>query len=185
MRWDRLFDDLEGQVAGEELRSRAAEVADRVRRERAQLDLHTRLLAHVAGGAVGLRLSGREPTMLSGRLVDVGPDWMLLEPATDREVLVALSAVRGVVGLGRGARTPSVVARRFGLGAALRALGRHRTAVELTDIDGHVVVGTIDAVGADHVELAEHAPDAPRRQANVTAQVVVPFPALGTVRRLT
>ena len=184
MRWDRLFDDLEAQVVGEQARARAAEVADRVRRERAQLDLHTRLLAHVGAAPIGVRLLGHGSPALTGRLVDVGPDWVLIEPVVDRQVLVALPAVRGVVGLGPGARTPSVVARRFGLGAALRAVSRDRAAVELRDTGGHVVTGTIDAVGADHVELAEHAADEPRRRSNVTGQVVVPFWALVSVRRL-
>jgi hypothetical protein len=184
MRWDRLFDDLEGQVEGDQVRARAAEVADRVRRERAQVDLHTRLLAHVGAGELALRLPGRPPRVLTGVVVDVGPDWALVEPARNRQVLVALHAVRGLEGLGRGARTPSVVARRIGLGSALRAVSRDRAAVELTDLDGELHTGTIDAVGADHVELAEHAADAPRRRANVVRQVVVPFGALGSVRRL-
>src|SRR6478609_7446927 len=59
MRWDRLFDDLEAQAEADEARARDAEVADRVRRERAQLDLHTRLLAHVGMGPLTLRLPGR------------------------------------------------------------------------------------------------------------------------------
>ena len=181
MRWDRLFDDLQAQAEADESRARVAEVADRVRRERAQLDLHTRLLAHVGAGALTLGLPGRA---LTGSLADVGPDWLLLEPGADRQVLVALSAVRSVSGLGRGALTPSVVAKRFGLGAALRAVSRDRVPVELADVDGRQATGTIDVVGADHLELAQHAPDEPRRRGNVTGSVVVPFASLGTVRRL-
>ena len=181
MRWDRLFDDLEAQAEADDARARVAEVADRVRRERAQLDLHTRLLAHVGAGALTLGLPGRA---LTGGLADVGPDWLLLEPGADRQVLVALSAVRSVSGLGRGALTPSVVAKRFGLGAALRAVSRDRVPVELADVDGRQATGTIDVVGADHLELAQHAPDEPRRRGNVTGSVVVPFASLGTVRRL-
>jgi hypothetical protein len=156
-------------------------VADRVRRERAQLDLHTRLLAQLGASAVSLRLPGR---VLAGVVRDVGPDWVLLEPAADRQVLVALPAVRSLAGLGRGARTPSVVTRRFGLGAALRVLSRDRAPVELADLDGRQSTGTIDMVGSDHLELAVHAPDEPRRRDNVSGSVVVPFAALATVRRL-
>src|SRR3954471_17584736 len=116
MRWDRLFDDLEAQLAGEDARELEVEVADRVRRERALLDVHTRLLANLGATPAVLRLPGR---VVTGRLVDVGPDWALVESAPERPVLVALLAVRGVSGLGPGARTPSVVAKRFGLGAAL------------------------------------------------------------------
>src|SRR6478609_501672 len=160
MRWDRLFDDLEAQLALDEVRGFEAEVADRTRRERALLDVHTRLLAHVDATHVGLRLRER---MVAGRLVDVGPDWALVETAPGRPVLVALPAVRAVSGLGPGARTPSVVARRFGLGAALRAVSRDRAVVEVVDVDGRPSTGTVDVVGSDHLELAEHAPDETRR----------------------
>jgi hypothetical protein len=181
MRWDRLFDDLEAQLVLDEVRELESEVADRTRRERALLDVHTRLLANVDSPQVALRLPGR---VVSGRLVDVGPDWALVEPAPGRPVLVALPAVRSVSGLGPGARTPSVVAKRFGLGAALRAVSRDRAVVELVDVDGHAATGTIDVVGADHLELAEHASDESRRTANVTGRLLVPFWSLGSVRRL-
>jgi hypothetical protein len=181
MRWDRLFDDLEAQLVLDEVRELESEVADRTRRERALLDVHTRLLANVDSSQVALRLPGR---VVSGRLVDVGPDWALVEPAPERPVLVALPAVRSVSGLGPGARTPSVVAKRFGLGAALRAVSRDRAVVELVDVDGHAATGTIDVVGADHLELAEHASDESRRTANVTGRLLVPFWSLGSVRRL-
>ena len=39
MRWDRLFDDLEAQLALDDVRELDAEVADRTRRERALLDV--------------------------------------------------------------------------------------------------------------------------------------------------
>ena len=181
MRWDRLFDDLAAQLTRDENRERESEVADRTRRERAMLDAHTRMLANVDAARVGLRLPGR---VVTGRLVDVGPDWALVETAPERPCLVAVAAVRGITGLGPGARTPSVVAKRFGLGAALRAVSRDRAVVELADVDGRTVTGTIDVVGADHLELAEHAADEPRRAANVTGRVLVPFWSLGSVRRI-
>ncbi|MFD1053074.1 hypothetical protein [Terrabacter terrigena] len=181
MRWDRLFDDLAAQLALDEARELDAEVADRTRRERALLDVHTRMLANTDAGHVGLRLPGR---VVTGRLADVGPDWALVETAPGRPCLVALAAVRGITGLGPGARTPSVVAKRFGLGAALRAVSRDRAVVELADVDGRVVTGTIDVVGADHLELAEHAPDEMRRTANLTGRLLVPFWSLGSVRRI-
>lgn len=181
MRWDRLFDDLAAQLTLDESRELEAEVADRTRRERALLDLHTRLLANVEASPLGLRLPGR---VITGRLTDVGPDWALVETAPDRPCLVALAAVRGITGLAPGARTPSVVAKRFGLGAALRAVSRDRAVVELADVDGRAVTGTIDVVGADHLELAEHAPDEMRRAANITGRLLVPFWSLGSVRRI-
>jgi hypothetical protein len=181
MRWDRLFDDLEAQLAVEQVRELESEIADRTRRERALLDVHTRLLANVGTDSVALRLPGR---VVTGPLREVGPDWALVETAPGRPVLVVLTAVRAVSGLGPGARTPSVVARRFGVGAALRAVSRDRAAVEVADVDGQASTGTIDVVGADHLELAEHAPDETRRSANLTGRLLVPFWSLGSVRRL-
>jgi hypothetical protein len=75
------------------------------------------------------------------------------------------------------------VGKGFGLGAALRALSRDRAVVDVVDVDGTVTTGTIDAVGQDLVEVAEHAADVPRRAKNVVAVRAVPFPALAAVRR--
>jgi len=180
VRWDRLFDDLEAQLRLDEVRARGAETADRTRHERSQLDLQARLLANVGNGAVGLRL----PTgTVAGRLDDVGPDWLLMEH-DNRATIVSLAAVRSVTGLQRGARTPSVVARRFALGAALRVVSRDRAVVELVDIEGRALTGTIDVLGADHLELAQHPSDASRREPNIVGRLLVPLWALAWVRRL-
>ena len=180
VRWDRLFEDLAAQAASDEARDLHWEIADRTRRERALIDLHARLLANV-GSPLTVRLPGGP---LHGILLDVGPDWVLLEVATQRPVLLALAAVRSFVGPGSRAVGPSAVARRFGLGAALRAVSRDRSTVELVDLDGCATTGTVDVVGNDHLDLAEHPVDAPRRQANVVAHHVVPFAAVAFIRRV-
>ncbi len=180
VRWDRLFDDLEAQLDQEGSRELDAEVADRTRRERAALDLQSRLLAN-QGAVVGARLRSG---VLTGVVTDVGPDWLLLELRPEWPVLVSLTALRSVTGLAPGAITPTTVARRFALGAALRAVSRDRATVALTDIDSRVTVGTIDVVGADHLEIAEHASDELRRASNVVARHLVPFAAIESVRRL-
>ena len=180
MRWNRLFDDLEAQLELEQSRELDAEVADRTRRERAQLDLQSRLLAN-RGATVGARVRSG---VLTGVVADVGPDWLLLELRPEWPVLVSLAALRSVTGLAPGAVTPTTVARRFALGAALRAVSRDRATVALTDVDARVTVGTIDVVGADHLEIAEHASDEVRRASNVVGRHLVPFTAIESVRRL-
>jgi hypothetical protein len=179
-RWDRLFDDLEAQLSADDSRERRAEVADRTRRERAMVDLPARLLANL-GGMVVLRTPGGSH---EGELREVGADWVLLQGTGGRQVLVPTSSLRSVSGLRPGASQPTLVARALTLGAALRAVSRDRAVVEVVDVDGRARTGTIDAVGSDHLELAEHPPDEPRRVANVRAVHLVPFAALGVVARL-
>ncbi len=197
VRWERLFDDLEAQLHTDQARELAAEVADRTRRERALVGLHERFAAATDRSVVELRVAG--VGLLRGLVTGSGPDWVLLdhraehplavvprpgdERRVDRPVLVATAAVRAVSGLAPGARTPSVVARRFGLGAALRAVSRDRAVVDLVDVEGIALTGTIDSVGQDYVEVAEHSADLPRRTENVIAVRAVPFAGIAIVRR--
>jgi hypothetical protein len=178
-RWDRLFEDLEAQVQADASRELRAEVADRTRRERALVGMPARLLGN-AGRHVVVRTPAGEH---AGPIREVGADWLLLQPTAERLVLIPTSAVRSVTGLRAGSHEPSLVARSLGLGAALRAISRDRAAVELTDLDGHVLTGTLDAVGADHLELAEHPFDELRRPGNVRAVHLVPFDAVAAVVR--
>lgn len=174
MRWDQLFDDLEAQLGAEERRERDSEVADRTRRERATVEFGARLAAAV-GSTLRLRLL--TGVQLQGELLDLGEDWLLLQLETGREAVVPLPSIAGVTGLpvrASAART----ARRFALGYALRGLSRDRAAVALTDTSGQVLTGTIDVVGADSLDLAEHAIGDSRRPENLRGRQTVPFWAI-------
>ncbi len=178
MRWEGLFDDLDAQWEAEERRDRDAEVADRTRRERAGITLQSRLAAHRGRT---LRLTVRAGGRVEGEITDLGDDWVLLATgAGRREALVPLPSVTSVTGLGAGA-VQERTARRFGLGYALRALSRDRAVVRVIDVDGSVVVGTIDAVGADSLDLAEHPAELPRRATNVLAVRTIPLAAVALV----
>lgn len=175
MRWDRLFADLEAQWDAEERRERDAEVADRTRRERAAVTLVGRLGAH-RERRVRVRVS--TGAVVDGEVADLGGDWLLVRrPEAAREVLVPLGAVAAVIGLGERS-VKDETARRFALGYALRALSRDRVTVAVTDSSGQVVTGTIDHVGADALDLSEHAVGEPRRSANVSRRRTVPFSAV-------
>lgn len=181
MRWDRLFDDLEAQLAAEASLDLDAEVADRTRRERASLTLVDRLVGARDQGVVQVRVVG--VGALLATVLDTGADWVLLRQDSGREAIVPTAAIRSVTGLRGRAIVPGVVARGFGLGLALRVLSRDRAVVDVIDVDGHRWVGTIDAVGADALDLAEHSADLPRRMENVVAVRTVPLAAIALVGR--
>ncbi|MCU1432203.1 MAG: hypothetical protein JWP95_1308 [Actinotalea sp.] len=150
MRWDALFADLEIQLGSAEAEDRRAEVAELTRAERSAVLLADRL---VAGVGERVRLSLRSGTDLTATLVDAGPSWALLASA-GREHLVPLAGVVAVAGLPDGAAVPpSSGLRRLGLGHALRAVARDRTLVRVVTL-GPVLLGRLDAVGADHVDVA-------------------------------
>jgi hypothetical protein len=195
VRWERLFDDLEAQLGANEARELAAEVADRTRRERALVGLHERFAAAVDRTVVEVRVAG--VGLIRGLVTGSGPDWVLLDqradpglsavpplgaPSVDRPALVAVSALRAVSGLG-GAEPTSAVTRSFALGAALRAVSRDRAVVDVVEVDGSGLTGTIDGVGQDYVEVAEHSADLPRRSQNVVGVRFIPFTAIAVVRR--
>lgn len=182
VRWQALFDDLEGQLAAADSAEFAAEVAERTRREGALLRTQDRLLAAV--GHVVTVTTGVGGTV-GGQLMDVGPDWLLLDEPGHREALIPLAAVLAVSGLGRRSGVPGAegeVGRRLDLRSALRGLARGRAAVSVVLRDGSLLLGTLDRVGADHLELAEHPPGEPRRAGAVRQVRLVPFSALVLLR---
>lgn len=181
MRWQRLFDDLEGQLDAAQAAELAGEVAERTRRESALLRLVDRLRA-AQGAPVAVSLPGAG--VVRGRLLDAGADWLLLDEGGAREVLVPLTAVLGVAGLGPRSATPddSPVAKRLDLRWALRGLARSRTGVALGLVDGSLVTGTLDRVAADHLDLAEHGLGELRRAGTVRQVRLVPLPAVAFVR---
>lgn len=182
MRWDDLFADLESQLEAAEAAELAGEVTDRSRREAGQLRLVDRLRPSV-GGVVTLHCLGAGS--VRGRLLDVGVDWLLVEETALNELLLSAAALLGVTGVSNRSDVPgseSEVARRLDLRWALRGLARNRAGVQVVLVDGSVLGGTFDRVGADHVDLAEHPPGEARRAGAVRQVRVLPLAALSIVR---
>jgi hypothetical protein len=182
MRWQQLFADLQAQFEAEEEALERAESASRTRAEVGAIALADRLR-----GATGLPLvlACGAAGSVSGVLIEVGPDWLLVEDVGARSCLVALGAVRSVAGLGRrtaAAEPAGPVRGRLDLRRALRGLARDRSAVQVVLDDGGVLSGTLDRVGADYVELAEHPADLPRRAEAVQGVRAVVIARIAVVR---
>lgn len=183
VRWRDLFDDLEGQLDAARAAELLAEVGERARTEQARTTVTDRLGA-AAGSTLAVVVTGHGP--VRGQLADCGVDWVLLTEPGEREALLPLAAVLSVAGLGRGlVRTDPAdrVARGLDLRWALRGVARDRSPVLLGLRDGSTVAGTLDRVGADHLELAEHPADEPRRPGAVRSVRLVPLHALALIRR--
>jgi hypothetical protein len=181
VRWDDLFEDLAARLDAEEAAELRHEVADRARRELATLTLLDRLSAQL-GERVQVGVAG--VGALDGLVLDVAAQWLLLEESGGRQAFVPTAPLLWLDGIGRRSAPPAgaALSRRFGLGAALRGLARQRSVVRLHLLDGLQLVGTLDRVGADHVDLAQHPADVPRRVAEVRSVRVVPLTALALIR---
>ena len=180
MRLEALFEDLESQFEALQDGDLYGEVADRIRAEVGKITVLDRLR-----GAVGtvIRVELRHAEPVQGTLSRVGKDCLLLEAERYEEWLIPDTALTGIHGLGPFAEpAEGAVAAKLGLAHLLRGIARDRSPVTLY-CGGNPITGTIDRVGADFLEIAEHALDAPRRRTEVYNSRLVPTQALDAVRR--
>ncbi len=189
MTWDALFDDLTEGLESEWEYERAARDAERKRLRVAQTTWHTRLQALV---------TEREPVavtlcdarVLSGTLVGFGADWAALSHATaqtlhvlpDHAVLsfimqpeTARASIEAVVSAPNASETRPTLASRMTLGYLARDLARRRVAVTVNAGMAWQQHGTIDRAGVDHLDLAVHERDTPRRSRAIGAMHLVRF----------
>lgn len=174
MRWQLLFEDLESQMAAARAQEALAELGDLVRAERATTRFADRIRAS-AGLPLRVHvgdLAAERDAVVTGDLVDSGADWLLLAEPPARQSLVPLAAVQAIVGLAAHvAPEDGPVRSRLGLSHALRALARDRVEVQVCTA-ARTVVGRLDRVGADHLDVT----------AAAGAACAVPFAALRAVR---
>jgi len=180
MRWNEFFKDLEAQAAAEDSADLGAEVADRSRFEAGQIRLLDRVRS-LAGVQLTLGLSNGQTA--AGSIVALGSDWLVVRQG-GRDLLIperGLSWARAEPRPDRDGSAPDPLDHRLSIGYALRLLARDRATVVVGLISGDTLTGTIDRVGADHLDLTEHAADLPRRQSAVGAIRLVALAALASV----
>ena len=192
MRWDNLFDDLEGQLeqelSAEDLDVRAEE--ERLRLGR--LSLRDRIVAvHELQGrddVAGIRMFLADGTPLRLRPQTFGRDWfsadLLDESARKTQVIVPLASIGSVVfsrpqAVASLTATPSELSQtslpaRLTMSFVLRDLCRRRAALEVRTAIGPLF-GTIDRVGRDHLDLAVHEPGEARRESAVRESRAIPL----------
>jgi len=197
MRWDDLFDDLESQLEQELGAEEGDVLAEEERLRLGRLALRDRLLAMTRpadGPGEQLRLSLRDGSTVTVAVGSIGRDWLVGELIGARRgsCVVPLSAVSALLPtpeqLARSVATepaaePAIaLSARLGLAFVLRDLCRRRAAVDLSAASGERVHGTIDRVGRDHLDLAEHEPGVPRRASSVSRIRILPFSELLLLR---
>lgn len=183
MRLDSLFEDLESQFDALRDGELYGEVADRIRAEVGKLTVLDRLRGAV-GTEVRVELGRTGP--VRGLLSRVGKDCLLLEAERAEEWLIPVAALTAVHRLGPWAEPAGgAVAAKLGLAHLLRGIARDRSPVSIlaAGTEAHPVTGTVDRVGADFLELAEHPLDSPRRRGEIYNVRLVPLAALVAVRR--
>jgi len=190
VRWDRFFEDLEGQLDSEWEAERAALDSEAERLRISRLSMRERLQALAADTGTALTVDLADGAVLTGTITAVGADWAGLQASDGRTIVLSLDAVAGIgmpeAELLRSARTdgpgPRRLAERMTLGFVLRNLARRRAPVTLHLRVGRTLVGTIDRALADHLDVALHDAEAPRRSGAIRGVRMVPLSALAWVR---
>jgi hypothetical protein len=192
MRWDNLFDDLEGQLEHEADAEQGELLAEQERLRLGRLALRDRI-ASIAGqqstsAADAIRVQLLDGSAIAVRPTTFGKDWLAADLVAEQsslaqQCILPLGAIAGLALTPRQIREslePQVDARptgrlvdRIGLAFVLRDLCRRRKNLELQTMLGRVH-GTIDRVGRDHLDLAVHEPGSSRHESNVTDYRVVP-----------
>ncbi|WP_157155397.1 hypothetical protein [Diaminobutyricimonas sp. LJ205] len=193
MRWDNLFDDLESQLEHELRADRVDQSAEEERLRLGRLTIRDRIAAlREAGADVALTLGDGEQIVV--RPASFGRDWLSgAIVGTDLrtvQCVVPIAAIASIIlaadrveasTVTPAAETVPAITERIGLQFVLRDLCRRRSAVRVGTRHGSFT-GTIDRVGRDHFDLAEHEAGDIRRQSAVLRYRLIPFDQLLVVR---
>lgn len=176
-RFDELLAGIEAEVEAADVASLDADIAEVERAARSEARLIDRLRAQ---DHAGIELA--DGSMLAGIVVAVGRDVVVVS-CDDGDWVIPAWGITAVINPREGTQAARFASERLGLASVLRAWARQRNVVRVVRIGAAPLDGTIDAVGADHLDLAEHDPGEPRTSAAVRRQAVIPFGAIAGVRR--
>jgi hypothetical protein len=176
----RVFDELEAEFDAGLRREAEQEAVAAVRAELGSTVLWEQLARRVGSDAVVL--AGARS--FRGATVASYPEFLVVRADDGAEhlirhgpaVSVALPAEPPTL-----RPTPNPATRRYQFALALRELARRREPVRVELADGTSCDGTIEAVGSDYLELAEHDLGEARRRPAVRARRFVGFPAVVAV----
>ncbi|WP_422390241.1 hypothetical protein [Arthrobacter sp. N1] len=179
MRWDALFTDLEAQLHSASVAHREGEIRDRTRTEQSRVTMSQRLIAQIGRH---LSVSTRGGRTVSGLVTNVGSAWVSLV-VEGRSVVVPFTAVQVLRELDRVAGQPLTgVEARLGFGSVLRELSRDRSVVALwLGSPAAQVIGVIERVGADFLELGLSSAGQDRRSSQGREGLTIPFTSIDTV----
>lgn len=176
-RFDELLAGIAAEAEAADIAALDADIAEVERAARAEARFLDRLRAH---RTLALDVSG--VGVVSGLVATVGRDVVVLA-ASDGDWAVPAWAIVGALGLGQEAQPAATPSERLGMASVARAWARQRSVVRVMRIGAVPLDGTIDAAGADHVDLAEHDPGEPRRSESVRRRVAIPLAAIAAIRR--
>lgn len=176
----RVFDELEAEFeAGLRLEAEQESVAA-VRAELGATVLWEQLARRV-GSQTTVHAGGQA---FRGAVLASYPEFLVLRTDDGAEHLIRYgSAVSIALPAEPPPLRPAPVAasRRYQLGLALRELARRREPVRALLADGTSCDGTIEAVGSDYLEIAEHHIGEARRRGAVRARRFIGFAAVVAV----
>lgn len=196
MHWDNLFEDLAGQLESElEDESRRLQVEEE-RLRVSRLTLRDRIVALASGRADGetLRVLLEDDRVITIAPTGFGKDWIAADIVGESrrvtQCIVPVSGISSVLLDREQVRrsldlmpipAPSDLSQRLGIVFPLRDLGHRRRMCEFVTLRG-AIVGTIDRVARDHIDVAVHERGDPRRNSLVTHYRIVPISELLLVR---
>lgn len=195
MRFDLLFDDLEAQLDSQLASDSAHQRAEEERLRAARTSLRERLAAVLGTDDAGVRLLFVDGSAAEAELGTLGRDWLAATLPGGGECVVPLGSIASVSLSAaqahasrermpeRKAGAPGALTDRIGIGVVLRDLARRRVALDVVSrAERAPVHGTIDRVGADHLDLAVHERGAVRRESSVLERRIVALAAITMLR---